>query len=127
MYDNRLEIVSPGGMTDGSKIQNMDISKIPSMRRNKTISDIFNRLHYMERRGRGLTRIVESYIDSNYKPQFTSNSLSFSVTFPNKGYQNDSMVMSGQNGNLVNDEDYFMIKLYKTLATKVRWNTIEQI
>jgi len=127
LYDNRLEIVSPGGMTDGSKIQNMDISKIPSMRRNKTISDIFNRLHYMERRGRGLTRIVESYIDSNYKPQFTSNSLSFSVTFPNKGYQNDSMVMSGQNGNLVNDEDYFMIKLYKTLATKVRWNTIEQI
>ena len=31
MYDNRLEITSPGGMIDGSFIQHLDITKISSM------------------------------------------------------------------------------------------------
>ena len=58
MFDNRLEITSPGGMIDGSFVQNLDITKIPSMRRNRVISDIFSRLHFMDRRGSGLTRII---------------------------------------------------------------------
>ena len=70
MFDNRLEITSPGGMLDGSFIQNLDITKISSMRRNRVISDIFNRLHLMERRGSGLTRIIESYNDVDIKPEF---------------------------------------------------------
>lgn len=48
MYDDRLEITSPGGMLDRSFIQNLDITKVASMRRNRIISDIFNRLHFME-------------------------------------------------------------------------------
>lgn len=86
MYDNRLEITSPGGMIDGSLVQNLDITKISSMRRNRIISDIFNRLHFMERRGSGLTRIVESYGDYAIKPSFTSDVSSFKVIFPNKSY-----------------------------------------
>ena len=73
IYDNRLEITSPGGMIDGSFVQNLDITKISSMRRNRVISDIFNRLHFMERRGSGLTRIVESYSDYDVKPTFNSD------------------------------------------------------
>lgn len=53
MFDDRLEITSPGGMIDGSLIQNLDITKVPSIRRNRVISDVFNRLHFMERRGSG--------------------------------------------------------------------------
>ena len=83
MYDNRLEITSPGGMIDGSFIQHLDITKISSMWRNRVISDIFNRLHFMERRGSGLTRIVESYSDYNIKPEFSSDISSFKVVFPN--------------------------------------------
>lgn len=49
MYDNRLEITSPGGMVDGNIIQNMDITKVASMRRNRVISDIFSRLHFMDK------------------------------------------------------------------------------
>ena len=48
IFDDRLEIYSPGGMCDGSFIQERDINKIPSKRRNPVIADIFNRLKYME-------------------------------------------------------------------------------
>lgn len=49
MYDDRLEIISPGGMLNGSRIQDLDLKRVPSMRRNEIISDIFGRLHYMDR------------------------------------------------------------------------------
>lgn len=131
MFDDRLEITSPGGMIDGSFVQNLDITKISSMRRNRIISDIFNRLHLMERRGSGLTRIVESYNDYSLKPIFNSDASSFKVVFPNKGYIKKSPVLIEESpviiGNIVSDEDYFMLKLYKLLSGNVRKNTYEQI
>ena len=131
MFDNRLEITSPGGMLDGSFIQNADITKISSMRRNRVISDIFNRLHFMERRGSGLVRIVESYNDCSVKPAFSSDVSSFTVSFPNKGYIKKSTVIEEKSpvmtGNFVNDEDYFMIRMYKNLPNSIRRNTYNQI
>ena len=131
MYDDRLEIISPGGMIDGTQIQNLEIRKVPSMRRNTIISDIFSRLHYMDRRGSGLSRIIESYNDFLEKPRFLSDESSFTVIFPNKGYSPDfelnSPVKTGQNINMVSDEDYFLIKLYKNLGEKVRAKTLTEI
>lgn len=131
MYDDRLEIVSPGGMIDGTQIQNLEIGKVPSMRRNTIISDVFSRLHYMDRRGSGLSRIMESYNDFIEKPKFLSDESSFTVIFPNKGYSPvltiNSPVITGQNGNIVSDEDYFLIKLYKNLGDKVRAKTLSEI
>lgn len=131
MYDNRLEITSPGGMIDGSFIQNLDITKISSMRRNRVISDIFNRLHFMERRGSGLTRIVESYSDYNIKPEFSSDVSSFKVVFPNKSYIQKSMVINEKSfaiiGNVVSDEDYFLIKMHKSLPSNITKLTHDKI
>lgn len=131
MYDDRLEIVSPGGMIDGTQIQNLEIGKVPSMRRNTIISDVFSRLHYMDRRGSGLSRIMESYNDFIEKPKFLSDESSFTVIFPNKGYSPvltiNNPVITGQNGNFVSDEDYFLIKLYKNLGDKVRAKTLSEI
>lgn len=131
MYDDRLEIVSPGGMIDGTQIQNLEIGKVPSMRRNTIISDVFSRLHYMDRRGSGLSRIIESYNDFIEKPRFLSDESSFSVIFPNKGYSPvltiNNPVITGQNGNIVSDEDYFLIKLYKNLGDKVRAKTLSEM
>ncbi len=125
MFDDRLEIISPGGMFDGSLIQNLNISNIPSMRRNIIISDIFSRLHYMERRGSGLSRIVESYDDFVKKPKFISDSLSFMVILPNKSYKADE---SGNDINIVNDNDLFLIKLYKKIEKfHVKSITLNQI
>lgn len=131
MYDDRLEITSPGGMLDGSFVQNLDITKISSMRRNRVISDIFNRLHFMERRGSGLTRIVESYSNYDAKPVFTSDVSSFKVVFPNINYINKNVIDSKENTqesvNVVNDEDYFIIKLYKNLPVNVTKSTRDKI
>lgn len=92
MYPDRLEITSPGGMMDGSKIQALNIAEIPSMRRNKIISDIFSRLHIMERRGSGLTRILEGYDDVEAKPDFYSDISFFKVTMPNKRHISHSEI-----------------------------------
>ena len=48
IYDDRLEIYSPGGMPDGSNIQERDPVTVPSTRRNPVLADVFNRLGYME-------------------------------------------------------------------------------
>lgn len=131
MYDDRLEIVSPGGMIDGTQIQNLEIGKVPSMRRNTIIADVFSRLHYMDRRGSGLSRIMESYNDFMEKPRFLSDESSFTVIFPNKGYspvfELNNPVKTGQNVNVVSDEDYFLIKLYKNLGDKVRAKTLVEL
>lgn len=84
MFDDRLEITSPGGMLSGSRIQEMDLRRVPSMRRNEIISDIFGRLHYMERRGSGIGRILNSYTEYAEKPKFYSTEYYFLVVLPNR-------------------------------------------
>lgn len=58
MFDDRLVIQSPGGMYDGRAIQDRDIRTIGSARRNPVIADLFHRMKFMERRGSGLTKIL---------------------------------------------------------------------
>lgn len=86
MFDDRTEITSPGGMMNGSRIQDLNLYKVPSMRRNEVISDIFGRLHFMERRGSGIQRILKSYEGFGKKPEFYSDSTMFCVVLPNQGY-----------------------------------------
>lgn len=131
MFDDRVEITSPGGMLDGNMIQNMDITKIASIRRNKIISDIFNRLHFMDRRGSGLIRILNSYKDCVNKPTFTSDTSSFKVVLPNKSKMNinndDDIKVNHTNENYVSDEEYFIIKIYSILPDNLKQKTYELI
>ena len=62
----------------------MNIRHIPSMRRNQVISDVFSRLGFMERRGSGIDRILNSYVEVAQKPTFYSDSDFFIVTLPNR-------------------------------------------
>lgn len=84
MFDDRMEIISPGGMYNGSRIQDLDLKHVPSIRRNEVISDIFGRLNYMDRRGSGIGRIINSYMDIAEKPIFYSDEYSFLVVLPNR-------------------------------------------
>ena len=127
MFDDRLEITSPGGMVDGSQIQDLDLTKIPSLRRNTIISDLFGRLHYMDRRGSGITRILESYSDCSMKPKFTSGVSSFTVIFPNKRYVKENKTVEREKVILSKDSDYFIVKMYKTLSGKVRGNYLSNL
>ena len=92
MYDDRLEIYSPGGMCDGTTVQNRDIKRIPSKRRNPVIADIFNRLRYMERRGSGFKKICADYENQTLyteekAPEFYSDYDSFILTLKNLNYK----------------------------------------
>ena len=91
IYDDRLTITSPGGMADGTRIQERDLSNISSTRRNPVLADIFARLGYMERQGSGFKKIMEAYRAAhNYRaelaPKFYSDSASFQVTLYNLNY-----------------------------------------
>lgn len=91
IFDDRLEIYSPGGMPDGSVIQNRDPLTVPSVRRNPVLADIFNRLGYMERKGSGFGKIINGYESQvNYsvskKPVFRSDRYEFTVILPNLNY-----------------------------------------
>lgn len=82
IYDDRIEIVSPGGMYDGTFIQDRDIFNISSVRRNPVIADLFARMNLMERRGSGLKKIVEAYeSEEKYNegliPEFRSTESAF--------------------------------------------------
>jgi ATP-dependent DNA helicase RecG len=91
MYDDRLEIYSPGGMPDGTLIQKRDIEKIPSTRRNPIIAEIFHRLDFIERRGSGLKKIrnetagLYGYTEER-APEFESTRTAFHVTLKNMNY-----------------------------------------
>ena len=86
IFDDRMEIMSPGGMMSGSRIQNMNKEHTPSMRRNEKISDIFGRLGFMDRRGSGIQRILNSYKNYSKEPTFYSDENIFLVTMPNRSF-----------------------------------------
>ena len=58
----------------------MDLHHIPSTRRNQVISDVFLQLNFMERRGSGIDRILNSYAEVAQRPVFYSDSDIFLVT-----------------------------------------------
>ena len=94
MFDNRIEIYSPGGMVSGVSLKDKDILKIPSKRRNPVLTDVFNRLKYMERRGSGFKKIMMDYQEQpNYneslKPLFEADSEDFLLTLFNMNYSED--------------------------------------
>ena len=99
MYDDRLEIVSPGGMFKGKPVQECDIFTLDSVRRNPVIADLFHRMKYMERRGSGLRKIVMETeklpgYSEQYRPAFLSTTTSFRVVLKNVNYLTDRAVIN---------------------------------
>lgn len=93
MYDDRIEVYSPGGMMDGRLIQQLNPLTVPSKRRNPLLADFFHRLGLIERRGSGMKKIINTY--KHYErlvgyraPEFTSNASEFHVTLWNLNYEN---------------------------------------
>lgn len=110
IYDNRMEIYSPGGMPDGSVIQDRDPTTVPSTWRNPVIADVFNRLGYMERKGSGFAKILDNYaFQINYteekKPYFRSDRYQFTVIMPNLNYNGTQDVTQ----DVIQDDVYTLI------------------
>ena len=109
IYDDRMEIYSPGGMPDGSLIQERDPLTVPSTRRNPVLADVFNRLGYMERKGSGFGKIISGYefqvnYDNSKKPSFRSDRYQFTVVMPNLNYDVTQDVTQDVNQDVTQDE-----------------------
>lgn len=101
MFDDRLEIYSPGGMYDGTKVQDRDIMRIPSRRRNPIIADVFYRLKYMDRRGSGFKKILSEYemqdtYTTDMKPIFYSDNDTFLLVLKNLNYKKQKKIGSSE-------------------------------
>lgn len=112
MYDDRLVIYSPGGMFDGTTIQDVDPLTIASKRRNPVLADIFSRLKLMERRGSGFKKILEDYqrqelYSEAKKPLFYTINESFFVELKNLNYGDSEEVFTNVDKfNTKNSLDY---------------------
>ena len=115
MFDDRLVIYSPGGMPDGTQIQERDIDDIPSTRRNPILADIFARLGYMERQGSGLSKIRIAYeTAANYQlgmePTFRSNRVEFTVKLPNLNFNMPNGTLNGT----LNEEEKMILDIFRS-------------
>ncbi len=129
MYDDRLEIVSPGGMVDGGMIQSKDIFNIESQRRNPVIADLFHRMRFMERRGSGLRDIVGETAklpgySEGMKPEFISTNSSFRVIIKNVNYNSiikDEPINEPINEPIkLTDRELFVLQMMKNNAEITR-------
>lgn len=59
VYDDRVEIVNPGGLPKGLSVR--DLGTV-SIRRNELIADLFFRLHKVERIGMGIRKMKEAMV-----------------------------------------------------------------
>lgn len=107
IYDDRVELVSPGAMLDGTQIQDRDIFKVPSMRRNPVIADMFTQLDYMEKRGSGLRKMRElteklpNFLQGK-EPQYQTEATSFYTTFYNLNWSENGRIPVEEVANRVN-------------------------
>ena len=101
IYDDRVELMSPGAMLDGTQIQDCNIYNVPSIRRNPVIADMFTQLDYMEKRGSGLRKMRElteklpNFLPGK-EPRYKTEASSFFTTFYNLNW--------GENGRIPVEE-----------------------
>lgn len=103
IYDDRMVFSSPGGMYDGTLIQNRDIYNVPSVRRNPILADVLAQLDYMEKRGSGLKKICEftaslNGFEDKDKPEFMSEANYFYTTLRNVNYAAQKAEVGLQSG-----------------------------
>lgn len=107
IYDDRVELTSPGAMLDGTQIQDRDIYSIPSLRRNPVIADMFTQLDYMEKRGSGLHKMRElteklpNFLPGK-EPCYRTEASSFFTTFYNLNWNENGRIPVEEVANRVN-------------------------
>lgn len=103
IYDDRIEITSPGGMYSGKKIPTIVDSVVESKRRNPIIADLFHRMKLMNRRGSGLANISNRtnmlFGDEKNHVFYNSDDGFFRVRIENANYSVKSSVKMNETTN----------------------------
>ena len=81
MYEDKIEVASPGGLPVGISKKEYLHGQISQLR-NPVLGNIFFRLKYIEMFGTGIRRINESYRDFAIKPNFEIFENSIKITLP---------------------------------------------
>ena len=85
MFDDHIEIVSPGGLPTGISKDEYIEGRV-SILRNPVLANVFNRLNYVETFGTGIRRIREAYSNSSSKPIFNVSDNTIQVVLPVLAY-----------------------------------------
>ena len=101
MFDNHIDIVSPGGLPSGISEEEYLNGKI-SVLRNRNLANVFYRLGFVEIFGTGITRIKQLYESSFVKPRFEVSENAIQIVIP----------MYEESTNLTEDEKV----VYKLLS-----------
>jgi len=80
VFDDRLEILTVGGLVKG--LTKDDIMIGTSILRNKNLANVFYRLKWVEAYGTGILKIIESYDQYDVKPLIEITDNAFKITLP---------------------------------------------
>ena len=81
MFDDRIEIISPGGLPSGITEEEYLSGKI-SVLRNRNLANVFYRLGFVEIFGTGITRIKQLYEAGLRKPDFEVSENTIKIMLP---------------------------------------------
>ena len=101
MFDDRIEIISPGGLPSGITEDEYLSGKL-SVLRNRNLANVFYRLGFVEIFGTGITRIKQLYEEGLKQPDFEVSENTIKIVLP----------VFEKNLNLTEDER----KIYKVLS-----------
>lgn len=111
MFDDRIEIISPGGLPSGITEDEYLSGKL-SVLRNRNLANVFYRLGFVEIFGTGITRIKQLYEEGLKQPDFEVSENTIKIVLP----------IFEKNLNLTEDER----KIYKILS-KTMLKSISEI
>lgn len=109
MFDDRIEVISPGGLPSGISEEEYLSGKI-SVLRNRNLANVFYRLGFVEIFGTGITRIKQLYEDALKKPEFEISENTIKMVLP----------VFEENINLTEDERTIYKVLSKTMLKSIR-------
>lgn len=104
MFDDRIEIISPGGLPSGITQDEYLAGKL-SVLRNRNLANVFYRLGFVEIFGTGITRIKQLYEEGLKQPDFEVSENTIKIVLP----------VFEKNRDLTEDER----KIYKILSKTV--------
>ena len=119
VFDDRLEILTVGGLVKG--LTRDDIMIGTSVLRNKNLANVFYRLKWIEAYGTGILRIIEAYEGLDVEPVFTITDNAFKITLPAIRISRTER----KTGLELNDSEAKIHEMFKTQTT-IQRKDIEQ-
>lgn len=108
MFEDRIEVISPGGLPTGITAEEYLSGKL-SVLRNRNLANVFYRLGFVEIFGTGVTRIKQLYAESLIKPDFDVSENTIKIVLP----------VFEANDNLTEDEKVIYKFLSKTMLKPI--------